>query len=110
MDERDLYVPEDAGKAELHPLYNEPADLDEFDPLVQHHTLEIVPEQKPVDFAHHDLDLDEGQHPSKPKQDDSEKTDIVDTPVDNAGEDIIQVQRHSPLTVNSQQDYNEIGK
>lgn len=110
MDERDLYVPENAGKAELHPIYNEPSDLDEFDPLVQHHNLETVPEQKPVDFSHHDVV--EGQLPSKPKQDDSEKTDVPEHPVDRAGEEIIKVQRHSPLTIkdNDQSDYNVIGE
>lgn len=123
MDERDLYVPEGAGKAEEHQLpQSHVDDLDEFDPLAAkyHHELETVPEQKHTHFddepvaQQHNLDFDEGQFISKPVEPkpDSDKKDEPEppkptepeppkepqTPIDNSGEEVIERTHHAPLT------------
>jgi hypothetical protein len=121
MDERDLYVPDGAGDAEVHAQTRVPDDLEEFDPLASahhHHDLAAVPEQKPVDFGFDDhatqqhVGSDEGQIQAKPKHEDAGHDDPKpkepETPVDNANEEVFERRHHAPLT--DQQDYNEIGK
>lgn len=127
MDEKDLYVPEGAGNAEQHPQSRpKDTDLDEFDPLASypHHELSTVAEKEPIE-----LEFEEGQVASKPKDGDGDKKNEEDlkpkepeTPVDKADEEVIERRHHIPLTteddpinvneihVEPQRDYNEIGE
>lgn len=86
MDERDLYVPDQAGLAESHVAVGEqPINLDEFDPLAEasHHDLKTVPE-----------DIDE---PIQEKKVHDEKLDIVELPEEPIQHEPSQPSHPSPI-------------
>ncbi|KAI6213841.1 hypothetical protein M3Y94_00199400 [Aphelenchoides besseyi] len=88
MDERDLYVPENAGDAAAHPIgrHDEDAILDEFDPLAKanrHGPLETVEEKKPEQPSKHEVaekkpeqtDHDDDTHEKTTEHTDAKKHD-----------------------------------